>query len=155
MEWGINTAELQNLRNLTPAVFRQEREGVWYVKYDMEFPVSGATLPNSKYCLDRAIAIILKKQEHRRTTRYRKRGEQFDPPSAYLGDNVYKRASVASEVVHVVSEHFEYTIREVVSGFSPEHVFYGLTGATKERDEKGWPKEGISGFLLIRPNTKG
>jgi len=89
MEWGINTAELQNLRNLTPAVFRSEKKGAWYVKYDMEFPVNGATLSNAKYCLDRAIGIILKKQEHQRTTRYRKRGEQVNPPPVYLGDNIY------------------------------------------------------------------
>jgi hypothetical protein len=90
MEWGINTTELQNLRHLTPQVFRPDRESAWCIKYDSYFPANDATLANAKYCLDRTIAVILKKQEHQRTFRTRSREQLFDPPPIYLGDNVYK-----------------------------------------------------------------
>src|SRR5437899_7035681 len=69
-EWGINTAELENIRNLTPAVFRPDKQGEWCIKHKAGFPTTGATPANAKYCLDRAIAVVLKKQEHLRAAKY-------------------------------------------------------------------------------------
>jgi hypothetical protein len=155
MEWGINTAELQNLRHLTPQVFRADIKSDWCIKYDADFPVNDATLANAKYCLDRTITVILKQQEHRRTSRSRSREQRFDPPSIYLGDNVYKAASVTSDVVHVVSEGFEYNISEVVSGFNPAEVFFRITATSEERDANDWPKIWVAGFLLVRESENG
>jgi flagellar biosynthesis regulator FlbT len=53
-EWGINTAELQSIRNLTPSVFRPDEHTDWSIKYDAALPTRGATHANAKYCLDRA-----------------------------------------------------------------------------------------------------
>jgi hypothetical protein len=61
MEWGVNTAELENLRRLTPNVFRTAKDSAWQVQYDMEFPTNEATESNAKYCLDRTISILLMK----------------------------------------------------------------------------------------------
>lgn len=154
MEWGINTAELGNLRNLTPEVFRADANSQWCFRHDMDFTTNAATLENAKYCLDRTIAVALKKQEHQRTSRYRSRDLSSEPPSIYLGDNLYKRASTKSEVVHTISEDFQYNITEIVSGFDPTETFYGILASSKETDEKHVPMSWVSGFLLIREEKK-
>jgi hypothetical protein len=64
MELGIHTVELQNLRRLTPGVFRSTHKADWSVTYDANFPSNNATDQNARYCLDRAVSIVLKKQEH-------------------------------------------------------------------------------------------
>ena len=154
MEWGINTAELENLRNLTPEAFRADTNSQWCFRHDMDFPTEAATLENAKYCLDRTIAVTLKKQEHKRTSRRRSRDLSFEPPSIYLGDNLYKRASTKSEVVHIISKDFQYNITEIASGFDPTETFYSILASSNETDEKGLPKSFPSGFLLIREEEK-
>jgi len=155
MEWGINTAELQNLRRLTPEVFRAEEKSEWCIKYDADFPANEGTLANAKYCLDKAIGVVLKKQEHERTSRSRKRDQPFVPPTIYSGDSVYKTASEASKVVHVISDKFEYTVQEVVSGFEPAKHFLHIAGSTIEKTAEGFSKEYVLGFLPVRQETTG
>lgn len=150
MEWGINTAELQNLRRLTPEVFRSDEKGAWSVKYDADFPANEATSQNAIYCLDKTIGVILKKQEHERTSRSRRRDQPFVPPPIYIGENLYKSASESSDVVHVISDDFEYTVHAVTSGFEPAKRFLRISGFSKEKTDKELPKDWASGFLLIR-----
>jgi hypothetical protein len=143
---------LANLRRLTPQVFRSEFGSDWCIKYDVDFPANDATLGNAKYCLDRTIAVILKKQEHQRTSRPRAWGQRFVPPPIYLGDNVYNAASTTSEVIDVVSEGFEYKIEEIVSGFNPTEAFFLITVVSKEFNDNGL-QEYFTGFLLMRESV--
>ena len=151
MELGIHTEELQNLQRLTPDVFRSESIADWCVKYDSDFPANDATEANAKYCLDRAIAIILKKQEHSRAARPRSTGAAFDPPPIYLGRAVHKKASTDSDIVHMVSNGFTYTVRGVVTGFNTGQKFYEITGESDAKNEKGGANEWVRGFLQIQP----
>jgi len=156
MEWGISTAELQNLRELTPEVLRVDATSEWCIKHDVDFPANEATLANAKYCLDCTIAVILRKQDHQRKRRSRSRDRSFDPPPIYLGDNVYKAASTVSEVVHVIAADFEYDISEIVSGFDPKERFFRITATPNERDAKALlPMNWVSGFLLVREEENG
>jgi hypothetical protein len=150
MELGIHTAELENLRRLTPPVFRADPTAKWCVKREFEFEANDATEANAKYCLDRAIAIILKKQEHSKVARRRSRGAKFDLPPVYLGQYVYKTASIDSEVVHVVSEGYNYVVDNVVDGFNPDHKFYEIWGSSEALNDKGFAKEVFRGFLKIQ-----
>ncbi len=154
MEWGINTAELENLRRLTPQVFRGECNSEWCIKYNLDLP-DEANLSDAKYCLDRTIAVILKKQEHERTTRYRSRYQDFALPADYLGEHVYKATSTDSDVVHTICDDYDYSVREVVSGFNPEQEFYTIFGRSKERDQNNAPKGWVSGYLLVRETETG
>jgi len=149
-EWGINTAELQNVCNLTPAVFRADKNSKWSKKYDAAFPTKGATVANAKYCLDRAIAVILKKREHYGAARYSRFGPLVKLPNGYVGDSVYASASPDSPVVHVVSNDFEYIIFEVVDGFDPAHRFLRIHGESREKNERGWSTHYASGYLRDR-----
>lgn len=153
LEYGIHTAELDNLRRLTPAVFRADDKSPWSSKYDSSFPANEATEANAKYCLDRAISIVLKKQEHTRTTRLPSRGAAFDPPPVYIGHELYKRATKSSEVVHTVAAGFTYEITEYVDGFDASEKFLHLRAVSEAKDESGWPLELIYGYLLMPTST--
>lgn len=150
MEWGVNTAELENLRRLTPAVFRGEKDGSWHIKYDMEFPPNEATPLNASYCLDRAISILLRKQQHARTKRWPRREEAFNPPTIYLGASVYARASTASEVVHQVQSEYRYQFHKIVTGFDPNESFYEIGGYREDPGSALGRSSWISGYLMVQ-----
>jgi hypothetical protein len=150
LEWGINTAELHSIRNLTPSVFRAEEGATWCIRYDAAFLTSAATLENAKYCLDRAIAVILKKQQHIRAHKGKGSPGIAPLPNDYVGENLYQSASVTSKVVHVVSDHFEYSVSSLVDGLDSSGRFFRVIAMSRERTEKGFPKNMESGFLRVR-----
>ncbi len=150
LEYGIHTAELNNLRRLTPDVFRPGNNSSWAIRHDASFPANEGTEANSKYCLDRAIAIVLKKQEYKRTHRLASHDTPFTPPPIYAGNKVFKKASTDSEVVHTVTEDFTYSIIANVTGFDYNEHYYQLLAQSPEMDDYGLSKEIIIGYLLVQ-----
>jgi hypothetical protein len=123
MELGIHTVELHNLQRLTPDVFRAGRKEGWSVTYEASFGASNATESNARYCLDRAVSIILKKQQHANARREPAKDVHFDPPPIYIGHTLHERPATDSPSVHIVQEGFTYSIRRVVGGFNPAESF--------------------------------
>lgn len=80
MEFGIHTVELENIRRLTPDVFRTGKGAPWSVSYSAEFAPNNATEENARYCLDRAVSILLKKQMHSSAARKPANGRPFEAP---------------------------------------------------------------------------
>ena len=70
MEWGVSTQDFWNLRKLTPKVFRYKKTQKWIVEKEPKHLIEGATKENAKYCIDRAISIIAKKQRHKELSRF-------------------------------------------------------------------------------------
>lgn len=154
MELGIHTVELQNLQRLTPEVFRASPKTGWSVTYDASFPNSNATEANTRYCLDRTIWTVLKKQEHAGARREPAKDVPFDPPPIYINRIVFERPTTQSRHVHVVSKGFMYTIHRIVGGFDPSERFYEISAASEERSEKtllGGPAHYFKGYLQILP----
>jgi len=158
MELGIHTGELQNLQRLTPAVFRAGRGAEWSVTYDAGFPANNATEANARYCLDRAVSIILKKQEHAGVRREPAKELPFDPPPVYVGRVLYGRPETGSTKLHVVSEGFTYTVHRVVGGFDPALKFYEISAESEERSKNTLldsPAQYFRGFLQVLPEEGG
>jgi hypothetical protein len=154
MEWGINTAELQNIRNLTPSVFRPENGAEWSIKYHTTLVATSAAPANAKYCLDRAIAVVLKKQEYGRVSRYPSRSDGLPIlPSGYVGDKVHLSASLEAPVVHIISNDYEYNAFEVVSGLDQTQTFIRILGASRVTNEKGQPTKYTSGYVLAHDQS--
>ncbi len=154
MEWGVNTAELENLRRLTPNVFRPEKGGPWHVQYDTAFPPNEANAANARYCLDRAISILLRKQQHTRARRWPRRDAPFDPPPIYLDAPVFERTSQQSRVIHHIESEYQYLIHSVVTGFDANERYYDISGSKPDPSSKfgsGW----ISGYLLVQEEHAG
>jgi flagellar biosynthesis regulator FlbT len=156
MEYGIHTAEFENVRRLTPAVFRKGYNEGWSVTYAAEFPANNANEKNAKYCLDRAVAFILKKQEHSGARRVPSKDRPFEPPTVYIGRVMFEKPSTESNAVHTIDEGYEYTIKRIVGGFDPTETFYELVAESTERRPGGgllcgMPLHFFSGFLQIVP----
>lgn len=154
MELNIHTIELQNLQRLTPAVFRTDSKAEWSITYDANFPSNNATDSNARYCLDRAVAIILKKQEHSSARREPAKDAPFDPPPVYIGRIVYEKPLTSSSQVHVVAEDYTYTIHRIVGGFDPSERFYELSAESIRRSQEtllDGPEHYFRGFLQMLP----
>lgn len=152
LEWGVSTAELANLRRLTPDVFRVDKDAPWQVQYDLEFPPNEANSRNGRYCLDRAISVLLRKQQHMSTRRWPARNVSFDPPPIYLDAPVFAKPRQDADVVHHINDQHQYMLRSVVSGFDPTERYYGIGGYLPVEGQvlgSGW----INGFLLVRDET--
>jgi hypothetical protein len=158
MELGIHTGELQNLQRLTPGVFRIDQKAQWSVTYDAAFPANNATQANARYCLDRAVSIVLKKQEHAGIRREAAKDQPFDPPTIYIGRVVYERPDTRSKQLHVVAEGFSYTIHRIVGGFDPALTFYEISAESEERSKESLldlPTTYFRGFLeIVRDEDK-
>ncbi|MES2356569.1 MAG: hypothetical protein V4568_19650 [Pseudomonadota bacterium] len=135
MEIGIHTVELENLQRLTPQVFQTEQKAEWSVTYDVGFPSNSANEANAHYCLDRAVWIILKKQEHAGARREPKKDAPFDPPPVYIDHAVFEQPSTQSDKIHFVSTNFKYTIHRIVSGFNPSEKFYEISAISEEHSK--------------------
>ena len=129
MEWGVNTVELGNLRRLTPDVFRPDKDGAWHIGYETTLVKNHTTLENAGYCLDRAISILIRKQQHTRTQRWLKPEKSLLPLSKYLDDPVFEQSSRQSRVIHRIQNDWEYFIYKLVTGFNPDEEFFQIIGS--------------------------
>lgn len=153
MELGIHTAELHNLQRLTPDVFRGGIDQSWSTTYAANFCANNATESNARYCLDRAVSIILKKHQHANAHRTPNENLPFDPPPIYIGCTLHARPATDSPSVHSVQEGFTYSIRRIVGGFNPEESFYEVEAESEQRSNKtllNGPMETARGYLLIQ-----
>jgi len=64
LEWGINTNEFSNIRRLTPKVYRLKETAKWVVDKGLGGPQISTFEKISKYCFEKGISIIWKKQAH-------------------------------------------------------------------------------------------
>ena len=154
MELGIHTVELQNIQRLTPDVFRSGPKAGWSVTYDASFGSSNATESNARYCLDRAVSIILKKHQHAQVRREPAEDIAFDPPPIYIGHTLHERPATDSPPVHSVQDGFTYSIKRIVGGFNPDESFYEVSAVSEKQSKKtllGGPEEFYQGYLLMRP----
>lgn len=150
LEWGVITSEIENLLRMTPSVFRADSQTEWCIAYDLHFPPNEASLDNCNYCLDKAIAILLKKKEHQVLRRYPSRTLASEPKQIYIGHNLYISANSASHVVHTVQEGYLYTMNRLVSGFNPAEMFYYVSANRPATEEHPHGSDFVHGYLLVR-----
>ena len=147
IEWGVSTSELENLRRLTPGVFRANKDSNWQVDYNVEFPPNEANEANCNYCIDIALNLLRKKKEHEQLKRWPGREKPFESPSIYIGRPVFAAARQDSEVVHTVSENFLYKTHRLAIGFDDEEYLY-ISGNEPPDEESKYGKNHFWGYLL-------
>ena len=136
-------------------MFRSERKSDWSITYNANFPSSNATEANAKYCLDRAVSIILKKQEHAGVKREPAKNVPFVPPPIYIDRVMFEKPSTQSKPVHTVAKGFSYTIHRIVGGFDPSERFFELWAESEKQSDAtllGGPAEYYKGYLQILPD---
>lgn len=127
VEWGVNTADLHNISQLTPQAFQLEPQGAWHTRAVNGFKENMATLQNARYCLDRMIAVTYKKHIHQSARRWTPYGLPAPPRPVYIGHPVFARPDTTSNVIHSVQEGFTYSVNYQTTGFDPTVNFLNVS----------------------------
>jgi hypothetical protein len=128
MEWGTNTQDFWNLWRLTPPVFRASKETEWAVKKEMKYYVEAATAENVRYCLDKAIGLIVRKRSHfdlARTLHGSPR-DVIEVETSSDPTRVYVKASAKSKVVHELAPGVRLRIASIVKGLDDEDAYINV-----------------------------
>lgn len=114
MEWGANTQDFFNIWRLTPSVVSFGDSG-WLVEQVVNEHV--VTEETARYCLDRAVTLLSKKQAHLDLGRYVPNAGR-SPSAITTTDtvNVYNKALTDSEVLETLSENIVFQVNSIVPG---------------------------------------
>ncbi|MBI4643028.1 MAG: hypothetical protein HY790_01620 [Deltaproteobacteria bacterium] len=124
MEWGVTTQDFWNLWRLTPQVFRFKESKEWIIKEELKYVSERATRENTKYCLDRAVSLILKKQGHIDLGRYLAQGNYKEIRiKSKKQQHIFAKAQSDSQVVGQLEEGHVYSAQAIVSGFDGNSKF--------------------------------
>ena len=142
LQWGASTQDFWNLWRLTPQVFRGSREEEWQIKHEPKYFLEGATEENVRYCLDRAISLILKKQAHFDLSRYLP-GSSLALDVETLSDptNVYTKASAKSEVRDTLSPGIKLRASTIVRGLESDDLYLQIFQVMEK------PEKMVFGYL--------
>jgi hypothetical protein len=134
LERGVNTAELGNVRRLTPDVFRSSKEYPWQVQIENR-TYADATAANANYCLDRAISILLKYQQYAQSHRHITPSDRPSLGGDYVDSPIYLKASENSQIIATIKHGVEYKISATVDGFSIGDTYFSIWGTEPDVDE--------------------
>lgn len=136
LERGVNTAELGNVRRLTPDVFRSDKEHPWQVQIENRTHAD-ATAANANYCLDRTISILLKYQQYAQSHRHITPSDRPSLGNEYIDSSVYEKASENSQVTATIKRGAEYKISATVDGFSNDETYFSIWGTEPDVESGG------------------
>ena len=114
LEWGVSTQDFWNVLRLTPEVMRLTTDGEWLLKGEVKHIRQAATEENARYCLDRAVTFLSKKEAHqslsrwldytpdqdlnvrikRRQPLFRKASKESENVAELAGDSIYKAHAI-------------------------------------------------------------
>jgi hypothetical protein len=112
-EWGVSTQDFWNLMHLTPRAFRYANSKEWEI--EISFPHLPASEASARFCLDRIVSLVIKKQSHFQLAR-RLDDRKRLKVELTTSKNLYEKASIASKVVKVLSEGSKWHIVRIVGG---------------------------------------
>ncbi len=133
MEWGVSTEDFWNIHRLTPQVFRNADSTEWLVLGELHYLHKAATEDNVRYCLDRAISILLSKQLHSARVRTIENRFELDfEVKANVPQPVYRKTSINSEVVGALEQGKVYRATAHMPGFDRKTWFFQITHIERE-----------------------
>ena len=125
VEWGINTQDFWNVWRLTPPVFRADKKAKWQIKREPHRFAEGAIEANVRYCLDAAITLILKKQDHFDLGKYLSgtTANSIEIKAHAEPTSIYVKSTTTSEVSASVPQGTRMNVSSVVPGLSTDDTF--------------------------------
>jgi len=135
LEWGVNTQDFWNLWRLTPTVFRETKEYEWKIKKEAKYYLEGATQENVRYCLDKAINLIVKKRNHFDLIRNLEGNldNSFEVVTISEPTPVFKKATSSSEQSFELEKGLTLVISSVVQGLDEEGTFLNIFYSNQEQ----------------------
>lgn len=123
LEWGVSTQDFWNVWRLTPQVFYDKESKTWEVNLDRRH-MGGANEANARYCLDRAVSLLIKKQSHLDLSRQLSYGPDYRFQIRMKDDQpLYAKASTKSESLYKLQKEQVYQAESIVPGLSEENDF--------------------------------
>ena len=128
LEWGVSTQDFWNVLRLTPEVMRLTTDGKWLLKGEVKHIRQAATEENARYCLDRAVTFLSKKEAHESLSRWL----HYSPNHALnirmkQSEPLFRKASKESEWVAELTENLIYQARAIVPGLDGNGRFIKIT----------------------------
>jgi hypothetical protein len=143
LEWGVSTQDFWNLWRLTPKVFRFKESKAWIVKNEPGHIIEGATEGNAKYCLDRALSLIIKKQGHFDLSRSLNTAIESKTKVRIKNDQpLFKKASTNSQIIAEVKKDDVFDLDSIIQGFDGKEKFANIFKISKD------PPRYQSGYIL-------
>jgi hypothetical protein len=143
LEWGVSTQEFWNLWRLTPKVFFDPGTNRWRVNLDFQHFQNAATEENARYCLDRAVSILLKKQGHLDLSKRLEYGYDRSFNVRLLSDQpLYSKASKSSDKSHTLKTGNIYRADTIVPSLDDDFDFVKISHTQKE------PTDFLYGYVL-------
>ena len=127
--YGINSLDFRNIRNITPNMYYFEDEDEWAIKD--EYKYENYNEENAEYCLRKTIEILLLKQRYFEKTMYSPLSKKLK--SMIIKNrkaNIYKKASTYSSVVYRLKEDCQYKIDilDETRGLKEKIIFLHIFG---------------------------
>ncbi len=117
MEWGIDPLNFMNITRLTPSVFRFENTNEWIVKREPRFSCEEVDVRLVRQCLDLAISVLLKKQEHAERSKYLWGMGARKVIACLVHDQpLYSKADVNSPIIGQLSKGQSMNILHAITG---------------------------------------
>ncbi len=136
LEWGVSTQDLWNIWRLTPEVFYDKDSKLWKVNLDLEHFRGAATEQNARYCLDRAVSLLIKKQSHLDLSRQLRYGPEYYFSVRMKEDQpLYSKASTKSLTAHTLRKGMVYRADSIVPGLSEDIDFIKIAHIQNEGPE--------------------
>ena len=126
--YGINSLDFQNIRNITPNMYYFEDEDEWVIKD--EYKDENYNEENAKYCLRKTIEILLLKQRYLERAMYSPLRKLKSIIIKNRKANIYKKASTYSGVVYRLEKDCQYQIDilEETRGLKEKIIFLHIYG---------------------------
>ena len=133
LEWGASTQEFWNLRRLTPPVFRFPGQHKWLVRKRLW--TGKVREEDARYCLDKAISLILKKQDHFGLRRFPV--DRSNPVVKIKRDTpIFAKACMDSLIVGHLKMGESYSIAAVLPGLDGNTEFARVEDLNRQRERK-------------------
>lgn len=136
-EWGVSSQDFWNLMRLTPRAFRYAGSNEWEV--EISFPHLPVTEASARFCLDRILSLVIKKQSHFQLARFLGRGKGLKVVLTQ-SKSLYEKASTNSKVVKLLDAGSKWQVLRIVGGLDG-------TGQFLEINDFNFASEDPSDFL--------
>lgn len=140
--YGINSLDFRNIRNITPNIYYFEDEDEWVIKD--EYKDENYNEENAEYCLRKTIEILLLKQRYFEKRMYSPLSKKLKPIIIKnIKANIYKKASTYSGVVYKLKEDCKYKIEilDETRGLKEKIIFLNIFGHEVELVKNKGEKE--------------
>lgn len=128
LEWGVSTQDFWNVLRLTPEVMRLTTDSEWLIKGEVRHIRQGATEENARYCLDRAVTFLSKKEAHKSLIRWLDYTPGHDlNVRIKQSEPLFRKASKESEKVADLTENSIYQAHAIVPGLDGNGRFIKIS----------------------------